>query len=201
MANVGVYSQSLHSETFKNSIKSHHNMARLIKSVSYRRIERPYTRISKYKEQSFVRANPNSRIVGFETGTPQKTYKYTLKLVSKTDLQIRDNALESAKQTSNKLLETTLGTTNYHMKLKPYPHHILRENPIAAGAGADRFSTGMQKSFGKPHGNAAQVRKGTTVFQVSVNKENIDTAKTALTRASKKLPNSYLIQITENKLK
>ncbi|MBN4049173.1 50S ribosomal protein L16 [archaeon AH-315-M20] len=174
-------------------------MARIRKFVAYRKLERPYTRVSKYKEKSFVRANPNIRVVAFETGTPQKKFKYTLKLVSKDALQIRDNALESAKQTSNRLLEKSIGISAYHLKIKPYPHHILRENPIAAGAGADRFSTGMQKSFGKPIGAAAQVKKGQTIFQVSVNKANVGLAKTALTMASKKLPCSYTIQMIENK--
>jgi large subunit ribosomal protein L10e len=174
-------------------------MARIRKFSAYRRIERPYTRISKYKGKSYIKAGSNIKIVGFELGSPKKSFQYTLKLVSKHDLQIRDNALESAKQTSNKLLETTLGLPAYHLKLKPYPHHILRENPLAAGAGADRFSTGMQRAFGKPIGNAAQIRKGDTIFHVSVNKSNLEVAKTALTRASKKLPCSCTIQVTENK--
>jgi large subunit ribosomal protein L10e len=173
-------------------------MARIRKFVSYRRIERPYTRISKYKEKSYIRMSPNLRVVAFETGSPQKKFQYTLKLISKADLQIRDNALESAKQTSNRLLEKDIGTSSYHLKIKPYPHHVMRENPIAAGAGADRFSTGMKKSFGKPIGVAAQIKKGQTIFQVSVNKTNLGIAKTALTRASKKLPCSCSIQIAQN---
>ena len=174
-------------------------MARLRKFVCYRKIERPYTRTSKYKNKSYIRMNPNLRIPAFETGTPQKKFQFTLNLISKTDLQIRDNALESAKQTSNRLLEKTIGLPSYHLKLKTYPYHVLRENPIASGAGADRFSTGMQKSFGKPIGSAAQIRKGQTVFQISVDKANLELAKTALSRASKKLPCSYTIQIAENK--
>jgi|TARA_B100001964_G_scaffold235963_1_gene296945 large subunit ribosomal protein L10e len=174
-------------------------MARIRKFVSYRRIERPYTRTSKYKGKSYVKISPNIRIAGFELGSPKKRFQYTLKLISKDNLQIRDNALESAKQTSNKILESTLGLSGYHLKLKPYPHHVLRENPLAAGAGADRFSTGMQRAFGKPIGNAAQIKKGDTIFHVSVNKLNLELAKTALTRASKKLPCSCTIQLVENK--
>jgi|TARA_Y100000310_G_scaffold109842_1_gene108304 large subunit ribosomal protein L10e len=174
-------------------------MAKIRKFVSYRRIERPYTRASKYKEKSFVRASSNIHVVGFELGNLKKRFQYTLKLISKDNLQIRDNALESAKQTSNKLLETNLGLSAYHLKLKPYPHHVLRENPLAAGAGADRFSTGMQRAFGKPMGNAAQIRKNDVIFHISVNKQNLELAKTALTRASKKLPGSCTIQVVENK--
>ena len=174
-------------------------MARIRKFVSYRRIERPYTRVSKYKEKSFIRMNPNIKVIAFETGTPNKKFQYTLNLISKVDLQIRDNALESAKQTSNRVLEKGIGLGAYHLKIKPYPHHVLRENPIAAGAGADRFSTGMQRAFGKPIGMAAQIKRGDTIFQISVDKANLGLAKTALTRASKKLPGSCTIQTAENK--
>jgi len=174
-------------------------MVRIRKFVSYRRIERPYTRTSRYKSKSFIKISPHIRVVGFELGSPKKSFPYTLELISKRDLQIRDNALESAKQTSNKLLESGIGLAGYHLKLKTYPYHILRENPLAAGAGADRFSTGMQKAFGKPIGNAAQIKKGDTIFQVSVDKANLEFAKKALTRASKKLPCSCIIQVIENK--
>ncbi|MBI2651541.1 50S ribosomal protein L16 [Candidatus Woesearchaeota archaeon] len=173
-------------------------MARLRKFVSYRKLERPYTRTSRYKGKAYIRMNPNIKVIGFETGTPRKSFQYTLKLISKKDLQIRENALESAKQTSNKLLEKTIGISEYHLKLKPYPHHVLRENPLAAGAGADRFSTGMQKAFGKPIGSAAQIKKGDEIFNLFVNKPSLEVAKTALSRASKKLPCSCIIQVTEN---
>ena len=174
-------------------------MARIRKFVSYRRIERPYTRTSKYKGKSYIKISPNIKVIGFDLGSPKRSFQYTLKLVSKDNLQIRDNALESAKQTSNKILETSLGLSGYHLKVKPYPYHVLRENPLASGAGADRFSTGMQKSFGKPLGNAAQIRTGDSIFHISVDKGNLELAKTALTRASKKLPCSCMIQVTENR--
>lgn len=174
-------------------------MAKIRKFVSYRRLERPYTRTSKYKGKAFIKITPNIKVIGFELGSPKKSFQYTLKLVSKDNLQIRDNALESAKQSSNKILESNIGLSAYHLKIKPYPYHVMRENPLASGAGADRFSTGMQKAFGKPIGNAARVKKGDTIFQISVNKPNINLAKDALTRAYKKLPCSCTIQIAENK--
>lgn len=170
-------------------------MARIRKFVAYRRIVRPYTRISKYKDKAYIRMNPNPKVVAFETGNPKRKFEYIVNLVSKDDLQIRDNALESAKQTSNRLLEKSIGTSSYHLKIKPYPHQVLRENPIAAGAGADRFSTGMQKAFGKPIGIAAQIKRGQVIFQLSVDKANLALAKSALERASKKLPCNCGIQM------
>ena len=174
-------------------------MARLRKFVAYRRLERPYTRTSKFKAKSYIRMNPNPKVVRFDTGAPNKKFAYTLNLLSKSALQIRDNALESARQTSNKLLETYLGVNGFHLKVKVYPYHVLREHALAAGAGADRFSSGMAHSFGKPAGLAARVKHGQTLFQVSVDKPNLEVAKQALERASKKLPCSCTIQVVENK--
>jgi len=174
-------------------------MARLRKFSAYRRLERPYTRTSKFKDKAFVRMTPNVLIAKFASGNLKKKYKYTLTLVSKDDLQIRGNAIESARMTSNRLLEKTLSATGFKMKTRIYPHHVLRENPIAAGAGADRFSTGMQKSFGKPMGSAARVKKGQAIFEVGVDKNGLETAMQALNRASKKLPGSCTIEVKENK--
>ena len=174
-------------------------MARLRKFAAYRKVERPYTRISKFRKKSFNRSSPNLKIVRFEMGDPRKKFNYTLELVSKTDLQIRHDAIESARQTSNRVLEKELGKMGYFMKIMIYPFHVLRENPLASGAGADRMSTGMKKSFGKAIGAAAQVRKGQKVCIVRVNKDGIETAKSALKRVSKKIPNSYSILIKENK--
>ena len=172
-------------------------MAKLRKFASYRNIKRPYTRTSKFKAKAYIRMAPNVKVVRFETGDSKKSFDYTLSLLSRSELHIRDNALESARQTSNKLLETYLGTNGFHLKVAVYPYHVLREHALASGAGADRFSSGMAHSFGKPIGVAARVKKGQTLFQVSVDKQNLEIAKQALERASKKLPCSCIIQVAQ----
>jgi len=173
-------------------------MARIRKFAAYRRIERPYTRISKYKKKSYIKANPKHIIVRFHMGNKSKKFRYTLNLNSKIDLQIRHNALEAARQSSNRLLEKEVGVKDYLLSIMVYPHHILRENPLAAGAGADRFSTGMSHSFGKPMSVAAQVKKGQTIFKLSVNKGNLLKARTALKRVQHKLPCSCLIETIDS---
>ncbi len=174
-------------------------MARIRKFVAYRRLERPYTRTSKFKAKSYIKMTPNVKVVRFETGDANKDFKCTLNLLSKSELQIRDNALESARQTSNKLLESHLGLNGFHLKIKVYPYHVLREHALASGAGADRFSSGMAHSFGKPAGIAARIKKGQTIFQVSVDKQDLALAKQALERASKKLPCACSIEVFEKK--
>ena len=51
-------------------------MAKLRKFVAYRRLERPYTRVSKYRKKSYVRANPNVIVVKFDMGNAAATYDY-----------------------------------------------------------------------------------------------------------------------------
>ncbi|MBI1935780.1 50S ribosomal protein L16 [Candidatus Woesearchaeota archaeon] len=174
-------------------------MAKLRKFVAYRRLKRPYTRTSKFKSEAYIRMTPNTKVVRFDLGDPNKDFPLTLRLLSKSSLHIRDNALESARQTSNKLLETYLGLNGFHLKIVVYPYHVIREHAMAAGAGADRFSSGMAHSFGKPAGLAARVKKGQAIFQVKVDKQNLRVAKQALERASKKLPCSCTIQVIEKK--
>ena len=163
-------------------------MAKTRKFVAYRRLERPYTRISKYRKLNYTRGNPHIKIAQFEGGNKTDKFPKALSLISMGDWQVRHLALESARQACNRRLERTIGKEKFHMKFRIYPHHVLRENPLASGAGADRMSTGMKKSFGKPIGKAAQVRKGKPLMTVEVDEINMRKAKEALKQAGQKFP-------------
>lgn len=169
-------------------------MTKLRKAVAYRRLERPYTRISKFREKSFIRTSPSKKIIRFNMGNSKKKFEYDLELISKSDIQIRDIAIESARQAGNRFLEKKIGTSNFYFHIRLYPHHILRENPLAAGAGADRFSTGMSHSFGKPVGSAVRVKKGQIFINLKVDKLNLELAREALKKISNKLPCSFTVK-------
>ncbi len=170
-------------------------MVRLRKFSAYQNLERPYTRISKYTKKNFVRGGfPNLKITKFDMGTPQKQYDTVIVLNSRDAMNVRHNALESARMTSNRLLEKTLGK-EYHLRLKVYPFHVLRENALASGAGADRLSTGMKLAYGKPVGCAARVQEGQTLIELRLNKANIKVGREALNRAAKKFPCSCKIAV------
>ena len=174
-------------------------MAKLRRWRAYRKVERPYTRVSKFKQKSFIRMTPVRKVVRYDMGE-KKSYEYSVDLMPKKDLQIRQEGIESARQTSLRWLEKNIvkGST-FHFKIRKVPYHVLRENPLAAGAGADRMSTGMQKSFGKPIGTALQIKKGEKLFTVQVNKQYVGVARKAMLRASQKMPCSFTIKITKNK--
>ena len=174
-------------------------MARIRKFAAYQNLERPYTRVSKYTKKNFVRGGfPQMKVIKFDMGNPRKEYDLILQLNAGRSMNIRHNALESARMASNRMLEKSLGS-EYHLRLKIYPFHVLRENPLASGAGADRMSTGMKKSYGKSIGSAARVKEGQTLIELRLNKENLNLGKSALSNASKKLPCSCMIQMVENK--
>ena len=168
-------------------------MVKLRKFAAYQKLERPYTRISKYTKKNFVRGGfPALKITKFDMGTPQKQYDSVIVLNSNTSMNVRQNSLEAARMTSNRLLEKTLGK-EYHLRVKVYPFHVLRENALASGAGADRLSTGMKLAYGKPVGTAARVQEGQTLMELRLNKINLRVGREALQRAAKKFPCSCKI--------
>jgi len=172
-------------------------MAKTKKFVVHRNIKRPYTRFSKFRTKSFIRTKPNSRVVRYDMGS-ERFFPNTLFLKSKSHLQIRDLAIESARLSCNRLLEKKIGKGQYKFKIRIYPHHVLRENPLAAGAGADRMSTGMAHSFGKIVGIAAQIKKGQVLFQVNCDDQHITIAREALKQSQHKLPCTCSIVIQKN---
>ncbi|PIN73724.1 50S ribosomal protein L16 [Candidatus Woesearchaeota archaeon CG10_big_fil_rev_8_21_14_0_10_45_16] len=170
-------------------------MARIRKNSAYQNLERPYTRISKYTKKNYVRGGfPNMKVIKFDMGTPQKQFDTTLQLTSGRAMNIRHNSIEAARMTSNRLLEKSIGK-EYHLRIKIYPFHVLRENPLASGAGADRMSTGMKKSYGKSIGCAARVRDGQALMELKVNSANLKVAREALARAAKKFPCTCKVQV------
>lgn len=162
-------------------------MASLRKGHCYSKVKRPYTRKSKFKKKGYIKTIPALKIVKFDLGNLRKDFEKRVNLISKNHIQIRQNALESARQLVNRRLHKFLGV-NYHLKINPYPHHILRENKMLTGAGADRMQTGMQQSFGKPIGSAAQVKIGQAIITVFVDERDVDIAKSALKLAIHRFP-------------
>jgi large subunit ribosomal protein L10e len=176
-------------------------MAKLRKWCAYRKVERPYTRWSKSRKKAFVKSRPGKKVIKFDMGDVKGGYEQfeiKLELISKEPCQIRTNAIEAARQTSLRLLEKTYGRTGFYYRVHMVPHQVIRENPLAAGAGADRLSTGMKHSFGKIIGTAARVEAGKVLLTVYCNKNQEDVARTALKKASQKLPLRTTIQTSSN---
>ena len=173
-------------------------MASLRKGKCYRNLVRPYTRTSKVKAKSYIKTRPANRIVRYNMGNNKGEFKYEVQVISKEDIQIRHNALESARLVVFRRLQK-LGNMNFYFQLKVYPHQILRENKMLSGARADRLQTGMSHAFGKPMGLAAIVKKGKVIISARVNPEHLESVKTAMKTSLPRLPCKCLMEVKQIK--
>jgi len=157
----------------------------------------PYTRVSKRRQKSYIKAVPPQKIVKFTMGKKleEKKLKHILKIVTaEKQMQIRHNAMEACRQFINKKLEKEFNG-NYGFKILPFPHHIQRENKMITGAGADRMQTGMQLSFGKSMGKAAIVKEGKCIFLLAVpNEKGVVFARKIIKQVKPKIPGKIKVQ-------
>jgi large subunit ribosomal protein L10e len=150
-------------------------------------------RVTTRKE--YIGGVPNPRITQFDLGNVNSQFPVEISLISKEQCNILHRALEAARIAANRHIMKMVGKTNYHMKIRVYPHAVFRENKQATGAGADRVSQGMRSSYGKPVTTAAQVKRNQKIISIWTTPENADFAKVALKRAIAKLPTPCRIDI------
>jgi large subunit ribosomal protein L10e len=141
-----------------------------------------------YTRKEYIRKIPGSRIVQYDMGNLSAEFPLTISLALKEPTQLSHNSLEAARVAANRYMQRKAGRMGYHLKIRVYPHHIVRENPMATGAGADRVQDGMRKAFGKPVSSVAITNANQKVLTVQTNKRNFKDAKEALRRASMKFP-------------
>jgi large subunit ribosomal protein L10e len=148
-----------------------------------------------YTRRKYMRGVPGIKVVHFDMGNTKRQFQYEVSLLVREPIQIRHNALESARVISHRYLEKQVGRTNYHMKIRTYPHEVLRENRMASGKKADRYGDGMRRSFGKPVGTAARLDENQKVISIWVDDTNIANAKEALRKAGHKFPARCSIRV------
>jgi large subunit ribosomal protein L10e len=148
-----------------------------------------------YTRRKFMGGVPNNRIQQYDMGNLTDEFPITMSLKVKNRVQIRHTSLEAGRIAANRLLNKDAGIANYHLKVRVYPHIVLRENKLATGAGADRVSSGMRQGFGKTVGTAARLERNQAILTVRVPAEKAVIAKDALWRASMKFPSPCYIDV------
>ena len=151
----------------------------------YRAINKP-----PYTRKEYITGIPGSKIAQYKMGDIHKDpdeYPVQINLRLDEECQIRHGALEAARLSANRYLIKHLGEGNYKMILRKFPHHVLRENKQATGAGADRVSDGMRLSFGKIVGTAARIPKDDILFTAWCEVDQAPVVKEAFRRAYNKI--------------
>jgi large subunit ribosomal protein L10e len=161
-----------------------------MKGVNYREHRgMPYVR------REYIAGKPQIKIARFSSGQAKNDYDYKMELLATAKIQIRHNALESARLAANKTMAKA-GEMSFFSTLKVFPHVILRENKMIATAGADRLQEGMRRAFGKATGLAARIHPGQVIFQAYCTTANLSLAKDGFKVASSKLGCPTTIRIT-----
>ncbi len=153
-----------------------------------------------YTRKEYMGGVPQIRISQFDVGDLRTKFPLKAHLIAEEQCQIRHVALEAARVSANRYIAKKAGSA-YHLKVRLYPHNVLRENKIATGAGADRISEGMRAAFGSPVGTAARVQPGMKIMTIETTEANLVHAKEALRKAGVKLPTPWRIEIEPPKAK
>ena len=154
-----------------------------------------WARFSRKKpRKSFVKSMPHNALVIYSMGNPNGKYEVRSELVAEEKVLVRDNAIESARQAINKLLEQKL-PNSYHFKVAVFPHNVIRENKMIAGAGADRLQSGMAHPYGKPTERGAIIKPGQTIFTVAHMAKDAAIVSEAFRRAKCKLSGKWRVEM------
>lgn len=148
-----------------------------------------------YTRREYMGGVPGNKIVQFEMGNLSQEFPTEVDLVVEEACQIRHSSLEAARITINRRLLKDVGRSNFHFKVRVFPHHVLRENKQATGAGADRVSEGMRLAFGKAVGTAARVTAGQAVLTVFSTAQYLEKVKDAMRHGAHKLPSPAHLKV------
>jgi len=164
---------------------------------------RPFTRKSRVQSKSYIKVVPNAKVVKLKMGDVSKfdsgKFPTIMYISSKEKVQLRDTAIESVRQYLHRFMTEEIGK-DYYLAVNVYPHHILRENKMITGAGADRMQTGMALSFGQSMGRAALVKKDQIIMTMAVmNTKAEQYARKLLASCKAKLPCTIHIETVYKK--
>ncbi|NYZ74722.1 50S ribosomal protein L16 [Candidatus Micrarchaeota archaeon] len=156
----------------------------------------PWTRISQRRpRKSFVKGAPRPKVRQYDMGV-DKRFDLEVDLVAQDAINLRDNAIEAARQMANKYMEKNL-LANYFLKVMHYPHYVIREHGALGVAGADRISKGMKLAFGRPKGRMAPISRGDVVFRARCYSAGLQVVKDGLDRALRKMSGHYKIRVRD----
>lgn len=156
-----------------------------------------YIRSQATTRREYMGGVPPCRLTQFVIGNKTAKFPIQISLTANEKCQLRHNSLEAARISANKALEKYIGSANYRLHIRVYPHIVIRENKQATGAGADRVSQGMRRAYGKAVGTAARVKMNQVLMTIDTTQEFFTPAKQALWKAGMKLSAPCTINVVK----
>jgi len=153
-----------------------------------------------YIRSRYLRGVPDSKIRIYDCGARRMgvdIFPFVAHLVSDEKEQLSACALEAARIACNKYLTKTAGKEGYHIRIRAHPFHVIRQNKMLSCAGADRLSSGMRGSYGKPMELAARIAIGQIIVSVRSKDINDKHVIEALRRAKFKFPGRQKIMLSK----
>jgi large subunit ribosomal protein L10e len=143
---------------------------------------------SRSHRREFVRGGADSKITRFDVGNREKIdWEVNVGMIAEHNRQISHFALEAIRVGINRRLIKKIGRQNFHLKIRKHPHSTYREHAMMSFAGADRLSSGMRNSFGKPIGKCARTRAGDIIVSCGCAVKDVGHIKRAFQIADKKI--------------
>lgn len=144
-----------------------------------------------YIKSRFCRGVPDAKIRIYDCGakkTHVDQFPFVAHLLSDEKEQITSCALEAARVCANKYLIKKSGKEGFHIRTRCHPFHVIRQNKMLSCAGADRLSSGMRGSYGKPMELSARVDIGDFIISIRSKDAHAPAVIEALRRAKFKFP-------------
>lgn len=140
-----------------------------------------------YTRREYIKSIPQSKIKHYNIGNQNGDYQYKVFIVADQQGLILARALEAMRITMNRYLTENIGRGNFFLRIRPVPHHIIRERKFLGMAGADRIQKGMRRAYGKPSDRAAAIYINDIIIEIWVSEKHLKFAKEAARLALYKL--------------
>jgi len=158
---------------------------------------------SRSHRKEFVRGGADPKIRMYDVGNRKMSvdkFDVIIGLMMTKTCRISHLTLEAIRVSINRRLTDAAGKDNFHLRIRAKPYDVYREHAMMAFAGADRISSGMRKSFGRPIGRCCRLRPKQIICDAGVNLKNIEAVKKAfLVAATKICRSSKVLLISASK--
>lgn len=145
---------------------------------------------SRSHRKEYVRGGADPKIRLYDVGNRKKKladYDVVLGMLSRLPRRYSHLTMEAIRISVNRRLADNAGKEAFHMRVCLHPYMTYREHAMMAFAGADRLSSGMRQSFGRPVGRCVPCKANQLIMMIGVDMKDVELCKEAMRIAGTKV--------------